>query len=162
MRLLNMPTASSAYVLPCNVYGPGQRTHGDRANVVGALVSRFTHAVQTDAEFVHCFGRGASREFVFVRDCADAIVDALQRIANASPINIGSGVATNIGTLTKCVAKHIGFSGRIDWSDDDGTVDALWSSDEHARQVLAWRPSTSLDAGLAETVDWYRNKEGAA
>lgn len=160
--LAGMSTATAGYVLPCNVYGPGQRTDGQRANVVGALVSKFVHAVADGESVVHCYGANASREFLFVDDCAAGIIDALRRVDTASPINLGSGVAVSIRELTQCIADIADYRGSIVWKDEDAPSDEIWSSDAHARAQLAWRPCTSLHEGLGRTVQWYQSRRCAS
>jgi len=162
MALAAMSTASGGYVLPCNVYGPGQRTDAQRANVVGAVVARFVDAVADGACVVHCHGANASREFLFVDDCAAGIIDALRRLTTAQPVNLGSGTAVPIAELTQCIAAAAGYEGRIAWKDKDAAGDALWSSDELARSQLAWRPDTALQDGIAQTVQWYRTRRCAS
>ncbi len=162
MALAGMSTAAAGYVLPCNVYGPGQRTDGDRANVVGALVSKFVDAVNRDASVVQCYGAHASREFLFVDDCAAGIVDTLRRVETATPINLGTGIAVSIPELTQHIAELADYRGSIVWVDEDAPADALWSSDAYARSQLAWRPSVSLQDGLRRTVQWYQSQASAS
>lgn len=160
--LAAMTTATAGYVLPCNVYGPWQRTHGQRANVVGSLVSKFVDAVAGGVSVVHCYGANASREFLFVDDCAAGIIDALCRVDTASPINLGSGSADAIKDVTHRIAAAATYDGLIVWDDDDAPCDDLWSSNAHARAQLAWRPRVSLDDGLERTVQWYRSQRCAS
>ena len=143
-------------VLPCNIYGHGQRTCGERANVVGALTARFSQAVREERRTVRCWGANASREFLHVDDCAAGIVDALQRL-NEGVLNIGSGACTGIGLLTTLIADASGFDGTLDWQDATSQPDALYACARRARDCLAWRPMTALKAGVAETVRLHQH-----
>jgi nucleoside-diphosphate-sugar epimerase len=138
-------------VLPCNIYGPGQRTCGDRANVVGALTAKFTLAVGEAQRNVPCWGAHASREFLHVDDCAAGIVDALKRLRN-EVVNLGSGACTSIRLLTSIISEASGFTGDLSWQDESASTDTLHACDRRARSMLAWRPAISLSEGVAETV----------
>lgn len=147
-----------AYVLPCNVYGPGQRTDAHRANVVGALAKRFVQAAREGARCVECFGANASREFLHVRDCAAGIVDGLMRLDTPQPVNLGSGESISIEAVTRDIARAAHYGGELAWLDPDTPKDELCSDATRARNVLTWRPKEALATGLAETVQWYQER----
>lgn len=147
-----------AYVLPCNVYGPGQRTDAQRANVVGALTRRFVEAAREGARCVECFGTNASREFLHVRDCAAGIIDALMRLDSPQPVNLGSGESTSIEEVTRDIARAAHYDGELAWLDTDAPIDELCSDATRARSVLAWRPEAAIADGLVETVRWYQDR----
>ncbi len=153
--LTSQPHAPCAAVLPCNIYGPGQRMDPDRSNVVGALVRKFVDAKHAGDTTVECWGANASREFLHVDDCAAGIVDALRTLDHGDVVNLGSGVATPIRSLTQQVAAAAGYDGHMQWADEDAPPDDLYSSAEHARATLQWRPRIALEEGLAQCVSWY-------
>ena len=153
--LTSQAHAPCAAVLPCNIYGPGQRMAPDRSNVVGALVCKFVDAARNGDTTVECWGANASREFLHVDDCATGIVDALCTLEHGEVVNIGSGVATPIRSLTQQVATAAGYDGHMQWADEDAPIDALYTSAEHARATLQWRPRIALEQGLAQCVAWH-------
>ncbi|MCH2135310.1 MAG: NAD-dependent epimerase/dehydratase family protein [Phycisphaerales bacterium] len=153
-----MTEAQGIQLLPCNVYGEGQRTDADRANVIGAVASRMLHAVESGAQRVPCHGANAHREFLHVDDCAAAIVDGLQRLDCSEPVNIGSGCCESIRETTELIAEACGFGGELCWSDADQPIDALYSDASRARRLLPWRPRVDLKAGVERTVTWMRSE----
>ena len=156
--LAEVKDVQCAYVLPCNVYGPGQRTDAQRANVVGALTRRFVDAAREGARCVECFGANASREFLHVHDCAAGIVDALMRLDAPQPVNLGTGELISIAAVTRNIARAAHYDGELAWLDTDAPQDELCSDATRARNVLAWRPEAVFATGLEETVQWYQDR----
>jgi GDP-L-fucose synthase len=150
----------SAVLVPANLYGPGD--HFDEANshVVPALVRRLVEAADAGtAEVVHWGSGRPTREFLHVRDAARAIALAadVSRAVDAAPINVGTGTETPISTLVEVVARHAGYTGRhtFDTSKPDGQP-RRYLDVSRARAVLGFEASVGLDAGIAETVAWFR------
>ena len=149
---------SAAIVMPANVYGAGARVDAARANVVGAMVRRFVHAARDGKGHVVCWGSGTpEREFIHVRDVAEGIVRATERVATPQPINLGTGVSCSIRSLAEQTAEAAGWSGVIEWdtSRPDGVPRVCCNVDAMTSQ-LNWAPTTSLDDGLRDMVSWYQ------
>jgi GDP-L-fucose synthase len=131
-----------------------------RSHVVSALIKKFTDA--TDK--VTLWGDGSPvREFLYVKDAAEAIVRAIDLAHDLEPINVGTGVGTSIRELAELIRKLTGFQGGIEWdtSKPGGTQRKVLDV-RRMREKLNWSPRYSLEAGLAETIDWYlKNKETA-
>lgn len=153
---------NSIHLVPTNLYGPYDAFDDYRSHVVGALVKKFcdAHAVHTD---VTVWGSGTPiREFLYIEDCADAIVLAAEKYNDLSPLNIGTGIGTSIRSLVDTLCEVLKFKGRVIWdaSKPDGqmvkTLDVA-----KMKATLDWSPQTDLRTGLAKTIAWYRENISA-
>jgi GDP-L-fucose synthase len=149
--------------LVTNLYGEHDVFGEYRSHVVAALIKKFSDAVQHGDEEVVCWGTGSPvREFIYVGDAAEA-VGRLLKTDYLEPLNIGTGIGTSIKELSELIARSIGFAGKIIWdgSKPDGVSRKVLDT-TRMKQVLAWQPPTSLEAGLKQTIRWYlENKEKA-
>lgn len=144
-------------LMPTNLYGPFDNFDLQSSHVLPALIRKFDEAKQSGAKSVTIWGTGTPRrEFLYVDDLADAAVFLMKTYDDGDPINVGVGDDIPIGDLAKLVAKTVGFEGAIelDSSKPDGTPRKLL--DVTKLHALGWRASTSLEQGLATTIDWYR------
>jgi GDP-L-fucose synthase len=149
---------NAIYLLPTNLYGPGDNFDQQTSHVIPALIRKCVEAVDSHAESISVWGTGQpTREFLYVRDCAEGIVGALERFDGADPVNLGSGEEIRIADLVRMIADVTGFRGevRFDPSQPDGQprrkVDA-----SRALGEFGWKATTSFRDGLQATVDWYR------
>lgn len=148
----------SAYVLPVNLYGPGDNFDPSTSHVIPALVRKCVEAVDRGAREIECWGTGsASREFLFVEDAAEGVIRAGETLDAPDPINLGSGREISIRDLVELVAKLCGFTGTIRWdaTKPDGQPRRCLDV-QRAATLLGWRANTELNAGLASTIAWYR------
>jgi len=153
------------YVIPSNLYGPGDTFDPERSHAVGAMVRRFVSAVKTGASEVVCWGTGSPlRDFVYVEDAAKGVVLAAKHAAGlglGDPVevaNLASGHEVSIKVLAEAIARQAGFSGKVVWdaSKWDGVARRALSPDK-AREVLGWRATTELQEALGNTVAYYRS-----
>ena len=146
------------YLLPVNLYGPGDNFDPRSSHVIPALIRRCEEARLAGAESITCWGTGrASREFLYVEDCAEAIVRATEDYEGAEPVNVGSGEEITIRELTERIAALTGFSGELLW--DQGQPDGQPRrrlDTSRARDRFGFEASTSLEDGLRRTIDWFR------
>jgi GDP-L-fucose synthase len=148
------------YLMPANLYGPGDNFDAASSHVIPALIERFDAALAQDARTVTCWGSGeASREFLYVEDCAEAIVLAAESYEEREPVNLGSGREIRIRELAETIAALMGFDGEIRWdrSRPDGQPRRRLDTSV-AWERFGFRASTTLEDGLRETVDWYRSR----
>jgi GDP-L-fucose synthase len=146
-----------AFVVPTNLYGPGD-DFGPRSHVVAALVRRFEEARRDGVSEVVCWGTGrATRDLLFVRDAARAIVRLLAVGGGPAPINLGSGQELRVSEIADACATAVGYSGRVAWdaSRPDGMPRKVLDT-ARAAERLGWSAATSLAEGLKETVAWFR------
>jgi GDP-L-fucose synthase len=153
---------AGAYLLPANLYGPGDHFDLETSHVIPAMVRRCLEAVDRGEEEVVLWGTGTpSREFLYVEDAAEAIVRAAATVDDPTPMNVGTGREVTTATLAGLVAQATGFRGRFRWdaSKPDGQPRRALDTSEAERR-LGWRATTSLEDGLARTVAWYRATAG--
>jgi GDP-L-fucose synthase len=156
----------SIHLILTNLYGPGDSYNPDRSHVVAALVRKWVEADMAKAPSIEVWGTGKPiREFIYVEDCADAIVMAAERYDDASiPLNIGTGVGTSIKELAETLSATTGYKGKLNWNADkpDGAAMKVLDVARMKGVLDRWTPPTSLREGLARTIAWYRaNKEEA-
>lgn len=149
----------SVYVVPTNLYGPGESFDPVRSHVIGALIRRFEVARREAAPEVVCWGTGrATRDLLFVRDAAHLILRALSLGGGPEPVNLGSGVERSIAELAEAVAAACGYTGRLGW--DSSKPDGMPRKQlDPARMCarLGRVELTPLSEGLAETVACFRS-----
>lgn len=148
----------SAYLIPVNLYGPGDNIDDVRnAHVAGSLVKRFVDAQRSGAEEVVCWGTGSpTREFLYVDDAAEAIVLAAERQREPTPINLGTGTETSIRALAQMIAELVGYHGRIVWDASKPDGQPRRSLDPaRAKLLLGWSAKVPLREGLRRTVESY-------
>lgn len=145
------------YLIPTNLYGPGDNFDEKTSHVIPALINKFTKAKHFKEELVEIWGTGeASREFLYVEDCARAIRLATRSYNEAKPINIGSGEEISIMTLSNKIAELVGYTKNIIWNSNkpDGQPRRCLDT-TRAHIWFGFRASTTLDFGLKQTVDWF-------
>ncbi len=157
---------NSIHLILTNLYGPGDSYNPDRSHVVAALVRKWVEAEMAGAPSVEVWGTGkAIREFIYVEDCADAIVLAAEVYDDASlPLNIGTGRGTSIRELAETIHDVSGYRGKMVWNTDkpDGAPMKVLDVTRMTKVLDGWKAPTSLREGLARTVAWYRaNKTDA-
>ena len=142
--------------MPTNLYGPGDSFSPTTSHVLPALIRRYVEAKETGLERVTNWGSGTPRrEFLHVDDLARAIALLLEEYDSPEPINVGTGEDQSIREIAELVAKVVGYEGEIDWdtTKPDGMPRKLL--DVSRLKALGWSPTTSLEDGLRETVEWY-------
>lgn len=147
------------FLLPVNIYGPGDSIDLRSSHVIPALIRKCEEARIKGAGHVECWGTGrASREFLYVDDCADAVVAATERYDGPQPVNVGSSSEITIKDLTEMVARLTGFDGRLAWdaSKPDGQPRRALDT-SRARELFGFQASVPLEEGLKRTIAWYRS-----
>ena len=156
---------NAIHVLPVNLYGPHDNFDPASSHVIPALVRKCLDAVDRGDDEVTCWGTGkATREFLFVGDCAEAIARATERYDDPAPVNIGAGFEISIRELAELVAELTGFEGRLrfDPTKPDGQPRRMLDT-SRARQCFGFTSTTDFRTGLQRTIDWYRaHREGRA
>jgi len=147
----------SAFVIPTNLYGPGDNFDQDTSHVIPAIIRKCVEARDAGRDEVVLWGTGKpTREFLFVDDAADGIVLGLQKLEDREPVNLGSATEIAIVDLAELIAKVAGFEGRFVWDPSKPDGQPRRSVDgSKARQLLGWSPRVDIEDGLRRTVDWY-------
>jgi GDP-L-fucose synthase len=152
---------NAIYLLPVNLYGPRDSFDPARSHVIPALIKKCCDAIERDDRDIEVWGTGsASREFLYVDDCARAIVLAAERYEKADPVNIGAGCEITIKDLVHLIAELTGFRGTIRWdaSKPDGQPRRCLDV-SRAEREFGFRAETSFEEGLRRTIEWYRGKD---
>lgn len=148
----------SVFLMPVNLYGPGDNFDPKSSHVIPALIRKCCEAIQDNKEEIVVWGTGkATREFLYVDDAAEAILLATEKYNKPEPINIGAGFEIKIKDLVELIAKLTGFKGKILWdqSKPDGQPRRCLDV-TRAYQEFGFKASTSFEAGLKATIDWYK------
>jgi GDP-L-fucose synthase len=148
------------YLLPVNLYGPGDNFDYQSSHVIPALIRKCLEARDRAAPEVECWGTGqATREFLFVEDCAEGILLAAERLTDSEPVNLGSGREISIRELAELIARMTRFEGKLVW--DAGKPDGQprrCLDTSRARERLGFVAGTTLEEGLARTIEWYEKQ----
>ena len=148
---------NAVYVLPVNLYGPGDNFHPHSSHVIPALVRKCVEARDAGADHITAWGTGsASREFLYVADAAAGLVATLERYDKPEPMNLGTGREINVKVLTNLVAQVAGFRGRIVWdtTKPDGQPRRCLDV-SRAQREIGFTADTALEDGLAKTIRWF-------
>jgi GDP-L-fucose synthase len=146
------------FLLPVNLYGPGDNFDLESSHVIPALIRKFTEAVRGNKGEVEVWGTGeVSREFLYVEDAAEAIILATERYNKPEPVNIGAGFEIKIKDLVKLIAELTGFKGRIRWdrSKPDGQPRRRLEVSK-AKTEFGFEAKVDFQEGLKRTIEWYR------
>lgn len=149
----------SAVLIPVNLYGPNDNFNPASSHVVPALIRKCVAAKENKQPFIECWGTGsATRDFLYVDDAADGIVEAVLKIDSPIPINLGSGSEIRIKDLIYKIAQYCEYTGEIRWnsSKPDGQPRRLLDISK-AKTLLGWEPKQNFDDGLRQTVEWYKH-----
>src|SRR2546428_6874739 len=147
------------YLLPVNLYGPGDNFDPEKSHVIPAIIKKCMDAVDSEAREVVLWGTGTpTREFLYVDDAAEAVVLAAERYNGADPVNVGYGSEITIKDLALLIASLTGFSGSILWDTTKPDGQPKRSLDvSKAERLFGFRAQVSFQDGLRRTIDWYKN-----
>jgi GDP-L-fucose synthase len=149
---------NSIFLLPVNLYGPGDNFDVQTSHVIPALIKKCVDAIDGGQDYIECWGSGnVSREFIYAADAAEGILLATEKYNGAEPVNIGSGYEIRIRELVEKIARLTGFDGEIWWdgSKPDGQPRRRLDV-SRARECFGFEARTPFDEGLKATIDWYR------
>jgi GDP-L-fucose synthase len=150
---------NAIYLLPVNLYGPRDNFDLETSHVIPALVRKAITARDSGASSFTCWGDGTpTREFLYVRDAAEALALAAERYNGEEPVNLGSSQEISIRELSETVARVVGFEGDIVWDETKPNGQPRRKLDvERAWRSFGFRSSTSFEHGLRETVRWFES-----
>ncbi len=148
---------NSIFLLPANLYGPGDNFDLETSHVIPALIRKCVEAKRGGKPFIEAWGSGeVSREFLYVEDCAEALVRAAAIYNESEPVNIGTGNEVMIKDLVNMIARLSGFDGEIRWQSSKPDGQPRRHLDvSRALEEFAFRSTTSLEQGLSRTIAWY-------
>jgi GDP-L-fucose synthase len=147
-------------LLPVNLYGPGDHFDLENSHVIPAMIRKFVEAQAFRQPEVVLWGDGTpTREFLFVRDAAQGLVDAAERYDGPEPVNLGAGFEISMAELAGLIARKVGFEGTVRWDSSRPNGQPRRRLDvSRARERFGFVACTNFDQGLDETIAWYRSQ----
>jgi GDP-L-fucose synthase len=149
--------------LPVNLYGPGDKFDPEQSHVIPALIKKVVDAQEARKDHIVVWGTGkATREFLYVEDCAKAIILAAEKYNKPDPVNIGSGKEISIKDLAGLICELAGFKGKIVWdkTKPDGQPRRCLDITKAERE-FGFHPVTDFRQGLQKTIEWYLKERKA-
>lgn len=150
---------NTIFLLPANLYGPGDNFDPETSHVVPALIRKCIEARERGDEFVEAWGTGrASREFLFVSDCAEGVLRAAASYDDAEPVNLGTGNEITIAELLELIARLTNFQGEIRWQSDKPDGQPRRRLDvSRAFEKFGFQAQTPFEEGLRRTIEWFES-----
>jgi GDP-L-fucose synthase len=147
------------FLIPTNLYGPGDNFDSKTSYVIPSLIRRFTEAADTRQPSVDLYGDpGTTRDFLFVDDAAEGILLALERYDGSDPVNLATGVEVSLRELAEILTELTRFNGKVIWQAAERPGPARrWLDGSRAEREFGFRPRTGLREGLRATIAWYRD-----
>ena len=145
------------YLIPVNLYGPRDNFDLETSHVIPALIRKCVDARNNSEPKITVWGTGrATREFLYVKDAAQAIVTAAEKYSKPDPINLGSSEEISIRELVSLIKEAVGYEGSVEWdhSRPDGQPRRCLDT-SRALQEFGWKSQTSFREGIQQTIDWY-------
>lgn len=151
---------NSIFLLPVNLYGPGDNFDLESSHVVPALIRKCVEAQARGDEHIVVWGDGSpTREFLYVEDAAEGIVLASERYNSSEPVNLGSAFEISIKDLVTLIARQTGFEGRLIWDTSRPNGQPRRKLDiSRAEKAFGFRARTDFETGLKRTIDYYCNE----
>jgi len=149
---------NSIFLLPVNLYGPGDNFNPESSHVIPALIKKCVDAVESKTGFIEVWGDGSpTREFLYVGDAVDGILLAAEKYDRSEPVNLGSSFEISIKDLVELIAKETGFTGQIKWDKTKPNGQPRRKLDtSRAKREFGFESKTTFVKGLRETISWYQ------
>lgn len=148
---------NAIYLLPVNLYGPGDNYDPERSHVIPALIKKCLEAKAAGQSHITCWGDGSpTREFLYVEDCAEAIVMAAEHYNDGEPVNIGTGREISIKNLAEMIVRLTGFEGELRWDTSQPNGQPRRCLDtRRAAERFGFHSRTGLEEGLERMIEHY-------
>jgi GDP-L-fucose synthase len=153
---------NAIYLLPVNLYGPGDNFDPQSSHVIPALIKKCIDAIRNNDSKITVWGTGQpTREFLYVEDAAEGILLASEGYNKPDPVNLGAGFEISIKDLVGLTVKLTGFKGRIIWDNamPDGQPRRMLDT-SRAEKEFGFKAKTNFEEGLKKTIDWYLSRRG--
>jgi len=151
---------NAIYLLPVNLYGPGDNFNLETSHVIPALIRKCIEAEERGDSHVVLWGDGTpTREFLYVEDAAEGILLAAERYNSSEPVNLGSSMEISIRELAELIARLTGFQGQFVWDTSQPNGQPRRALDtSRAEQYFGFKAQMRFEEGLSRTIEWYRQK----
>lgn len=153
---------NSIYLMPVNLYGPRDDFDLETSHVIPAIIRKCVEARERGDNSITAWGTGKpTREFLYVKDAAEGILNATERYDRSEPVNLGSGREISIRELVLKIADLTGFEGEVEWdtSKPDGQMRRRLDV-TRSKEYFDWEPTTDFMTGLEQTIEWFENNRG--
>lgn len=149
---------NSLFLLPVNLYGPGDNFNLQTSHVIPALIRKYIEAEQAGEKEIEVWGDGSpTREFLYVEDAAEGILKATEKYNESLPVNLGSGYEISIKDLAEMIARLTGFSGKLVWNANKPNGQPRRGLDTtRAYEKFGFKAQVGFEEGLKETIQWFR------
>jgi GDP-L-fucose synthase len=154
---------NAIYLLPVNLYGPGDNFNFESSHVIPALIRKSIEAQEKGEKELVVWGDGSpTREFLYVEDAAEGILTATEKYNQPEPVNLGSGHEISIKDLAEMIVRLTGFMGKLVWDTSKPNGQPRRGLDvSRAEKIFGWRAQVPFEEGLSRTIEWYRqNRTG--
>ncbi len=153
---------NSIFLLPVNLYGPGDNFNPASSHVIPALIRKCVEAVDAGQTEINVWGDGSpTREFLYVEDAAEGIVLAAEKYNDSEPVNLGSGSEISIKDLVDLIAGYTGYKGTFNWDTSKPNGQPRRSLDtQRAMKFFGFKAQMPFKDGLKQTIDWYQENKG--
>lgn len=151
---------NAIYLLPTNLYGPGDNFDPSSSHVIPALIKKCFEAMDRGDKYIEVWGTGKpTREFLYVEDAAEGIILAAEHYNGAEPVNLGAGFEISIKDLINLIIKLIGFQGEVIWDETkpDGQPRRMINTTK-AVKYFGFKARMPFEEGLRKTIHWYQEK----
>ena len=148
------------YLLPVNLYGPGDNFNPQTSHVIPALIKKCFDAIENEDKTITVWGTGKpTREFLYVDDAAEAIILATDKYNKPDPVNVGSGFEISVAELASLITRLTGFKGKLVWdaSKPDGQPRRRFDI-TRAEKEFGFKAKTGFEEGLQKTIEWYKEQ----
>ena len=154
---------NAIYLLPVNLYGPGDNFDLLSSHVIPALIRKALEAKESSAAELPVWGDGSpTREFLYVEDAADGIVTASEKYNGSEPVNLGSGYEISIKDLVELIVRLTGYQGKLVWQTDQPNGQPRRGLDvSRAKEYFGWQARMPFEEGIRRTIDWYKEHRHA-
>jgi GDP-L-fucose synthase len=154
---------NAIYLLPVNLYGPGDNFDLRSSHVIPALIRKALDAKESSAAELPVWGDGSpTREFLYVEDAADGIVTATEKYNGSEPVNLGSGYEISIKDLVELIVRLTGYQGKLVWQTDQPNGQPRRGLDvSRAKEYFGWQARMPFEEGIRRTIDWYKEHRHA-
>jgi GDP-L-fucose synthase len=152
---------NAIFLLPVNLYGPGDNFNLETSHVIPALIRKTLEARDRGSAHIVLWGDGSpTREFLYVEDAADGILTAAERYDGAQPVNLGSGYEISIRDLAGMITRLAGYEGAIEWQTDKPNGQPRRGLDvSRAREYFGWEAKMPFEEGIRRTIDWFHENQ---
>ncbi len=153
------------YLLPVNLYGPGDNFDPASSHVIPALVKKMVEAKRQNLSYIEVWGDGSpTREFLYVEDAAEGILQAAMHYQKDEPVNLGSGFEISIKKLAELIKSNLNYKGEIRWDITKPNGQPRRKLDvTKAEKEFGFKAKTSFEKGIKKTINWYlKNYHGSA